>query len=57
MINPVPNAPKTGFNFGTGQVVNNVTINTPKVNAQDIVNTLNQATRNGYTGSLRALKE
>jgi hypothetical protein len=35
----------------------NITINTPKVNAQDIVNTLNQATRNGYTGSLRALKE
>jgi hypothetical protein len=57
MITPVPNAPKSGFNFGTGQVVNNVTINTPKVNAQDIVNTLNQATRNGYTGSLRALKE
>lgn len=57
MTTPVPTAPKSGFNFGTGQVVNNVTINTPKVNAQDIVNTLNQATRNGYTGSLRALKE
>lgn len=57
MTTPVPTAPKSGFNFGTGQVVNNVTINTPKVNAQDIVNTLNTATRNGYTGSLRSLKE
>jgi hypothetical protein len=38
---------------------NNVTvnINTPKVNAQDIVNTLNNATKNGFTGNLRALKE
>lgn len=38
---------------------NNVTvnINTPKVNAQDIVNTLNTATKNGFTGNLRALKE
>lgn len=35
----------------------NITINTPKVNAQDIVNTLNGATRNGYTGTLRSLKE
>lgn len=35
----------------------NITINTPKVNAQDIVNTLNGATRNGFTGSLRSLKE
>lgn len=57
MITPVPNAPKSGFNFATGQVTNNVTINTPRVNAQDVVNTLNKATRNGYTGSLRALKE
>jgi hypothetical protein len=57
LITPVPTAPKTGFNFGTGQVTNNVTINTPKVNAQDIVNTLNGATRNGYTGTLRSLKE
>jgi hypothetical protein len=52
MINPVPNAPKTGFNFGTGQVVNNVTINTPKVNAQDIVNTINRAQKTGYTGQI-----
>jgi hypothetical protein len=57
MISPVPTAPKTGFNFGTGQVTNNVTINTPKVDAQGIVNTLNTATRNGYTGTLRSLKE
>ena len=35
----------------------NITINTPKVNAQDIVNTVNNATRNGFTGSLRSLKE
>ena len=35
----------------------NITINTPKVNAQDIVNTLNNSTRNGYTGTLRSLRE
>jgi hypothetical protein len=35
----------------------NITINTPKVNAQDIVNTVNSATRNGFTGTLRSLKE
>jgi hypothetical protein len=35
----------------------NITINTPKVNAQDIVNTVNNATRNGFTGTLRSLKE
>jgi hypothetical protein len=57
LTTPVPTAPKTGFNFGTGQVTNNVTINTPKVDAQGIVNTLNTATRNGYTGTLRSLKE
>jgi hypothetical protein len=41
------------------KTTNNVTvnINTPKVNAQDIVNTLNNATKNGFTGNLRALKE
>ena len=49
---PAPGVPAAG---ARGNV--NITINTPKVNAQDIVNTLNQATRNGYTGSLRALKE
>jgi hypothetical protein len=38
-----------------GQV--NITINTPKVNGQDIINTVNNATRNGFTGTLRALKE
>jgi uncharacterized protein with GYD domain len=38
-------------------VTNNVTINTPRVDAQGIVNTLNTATRNGYTGTLRSLKE
>jgi hypothetical protein len=35
----------------------NITINTPKVNAQDIVNTINNATRTGYTGTLRSIKE
>lgn len=41
------------------KTTNNVTvnINTPKVNAQEIVNTLNNATKNGFTGNLRALKE
>jgi hypothetical protein len=55
---PAPTVPKTGFDFKSGTIVNNnVTINTPKVNAQDIVNTVNNATRNGFTGSLRSLKE
>jgi hypothetical protein len=55
---PVPSTPSTGFNFGTGTIVNNnVTINTPKVNAQDIVNTVNNANRNGFTGTLRSIKE
>jgi hypothetical protein len=58
MRTPVPSTPSTGFNFGTGTIVNNnVTINTPKVNAQDIVNTVNNANRNGFTGTLRSLKE
>jgi hypothetical protein len=55
---PAPTVPKTGFDFKTGTIVNNnVTINTPKVNGQDIINTVNNATRNGFTGTLRALKE
>jgi hypothetical protein len=55
---PVPSMPSGGFDFGTGRIVNNnVTINTPKVNAQDIVNTVNNANRNGFTGTLRSLKE
>jgi hypothetical protein len=49
---PAPGTPAAG---ARGNV--NITINTPKVNAQDIVNTLNGATRNGYTGTLRSLKE
>jgi len=57
-IKPIPPTPKSGFDFGSGRVVqNNITINTPKVNAQDIVNTVNNATRNGFTGTLRSLKE
>jgi len=55
---PAPNVPKTGFDFKTGTIVNNnVTINTPKVNGQDIINTVNNATRNGFTGTLRSIKE
>jgi hypothetical protein len=49
---PKPGMPAAG---ARGNV--NITINTPKVNAQDIVNTVNNATRNGFTGTLRALKE
>jgi uncharacterized protein with GYD domain len=49
---PTPSMPAPG---ARGNV--NITINTPKVNAQDIVNTLNTANRNGYTGTLRSLKE
>jgi len=55
---PAPTVPKTGFDFKTGTIVNNnVTINTPKVNGQDIINTVNNATRNGFTGTLRSIKE
>lgn len=58
LTTPQPDRSNTGFNFERGTIVNNnVTINTPKVNAQDIVNTVNNATRNGFTGSLRSLKE
>lgn len=42
---PKPGTPAAG---ARGNV--NITINTPKVNAQDIVNTINRSTRNGYTG-------
>jgi hypothetical protein len=53
-LTPVPAVPKTGFDFNTGTVVNNnVTINTPKVTAQDIIKTWNTSTRNGYTGTFR----
>jgi hypothetical protein len=55
---PAPTVPKTGFDFKTGTIVNNnVTINTPKVNGQDVINTVNNATRNGFTGTLRSIKE
>lgn len=58
MVTPAPTIPKTGFDFRTGTIVNNnVTINTPKVNGQDIINTVNNATRNGFTGTLRSIKE
>lgn len=57
LTTPQPTRPNTGFNFGGATVNNNITINTPKVNAQDIVNTLNTSTRNGYTGTLRSLRE
>lgn len=52
LLTPVPNAPKTGFNFGTGTVTNNVTINTPKVTAQEITNIVNKASKNGFTGQI-----
>ena len=53
-IKPIPSTPKSGFDFGSGRVVqNNITINTPKVDANQIVNTLNNATRTGFTGSIR----
>ena len=54
MLTPAPTPKKTGFDFNSGTVVNNnVTINTPKVTAQDIVKTWNNSTRNGYTGTFR----
>jgi hypothetical protein len=56
MITPVPSVPKAGFDFTRG-ITNNVTINTPKVDAKEIVDTLNRATKNGFTGNIRALKE
>jgi hypothetical protein len=44
---PTPSTPAPG---ARGNV--NVTINTPRVNAQDIVNTINNAQKNGYTGQI-----
>ena len=58
LTTPQADRSSTGFNFDRGTIVNNnVTINTPKVDANQIVNTLNNATRTGFTGSLRSLKE
>jgi hypothetical protein len=42
-----PGMPAAGSRGGV-----NITINTPKVNAQDIVNTINNANRNGFTGQI-----
>jgi hypothetical protein len=53
LTTPQPGRPNTGFNFGGSTVNNNIVINTPKVNASDIVNTINNATRTGFTGSIR----
>ena len=53
---PAP-APKVGTPAAGARGNVNITINTPKVNAQDIVNTVNNANRNGFTGTLRSLKE
>jgi hypothetical protein len=44
---PAPGVPAAG---ARGNV--NITINTPKVNAQDIVNTINKAQKTGYTGQI-----
>jgi hypothetical protein len=35
----------------------NITINTPKVTAQEITNLVNKAQKTGYTGTLRSIKE
>ena len=56
LTTPQPNNSNSDFNFGR-TVVNNVTINTPKVDARELVNTLNNAQKTGYTGTLRSLKE
>jgi hypothetical protein len=53
---PAP-TPKVGTPAAGARGNVNITINTPKVNAQDIVNTVNNANRNGFTGTLRSLKE
>jgi len=51
LTKPQPNSSNTGFDFsGKGNV--NITINTPKVSAQDITNIVNKATKTGYTGQL-----
>jgi hypothetical protein len=56
-VAPIPSS-RSGTGIRAAERGNvNITINTPKVNAQDIVNTVNNATRNGFTGSLRSLKE
>jgi len=54
LTKPQPDRSNTDFNFDRGNnVTNNITINTPKVDANQIVNTLNNATRTGFTGSIR----
>jgi hypothetical protein len=51
LTKPQPNGSNSGFDFsGKGNV--NITINTPKVSAQDITNIVNKATKTGYTGQL-----
>jgi hypothetical protein len=44
---PAPGVPAAG---ARGNV--NITINTPKVNAEDIVNTINRAQKTGFTGQI-----
>jgi hypothetical protein len=57
----VPPATKVPASSGSPRVAErgsiNITINSPKVNGQDIINTVNNATRNGFTGTLRSVKE
>jgi hypothetical protein len=57
----VPPSTKVPATSGSPRVAErgsiNITINSPKVNGQDIINTVNNATRNGFTGTLRSVKE
>jgi hypothetical protein len=55
-IPPATRVPSTGGSPRVAERGNvNITINTPKVNAQDIVNTINNSQRLGYTGTIRSI--
>jgi hypothetical protein len=51
VIKGVPKANTLEASLGK-QNVTNVTINTPRVNAQDVVNIINKAQKTGYTGQI-----
>jgi hypothetical protein len=49
-VKPVPQPNTLGKSLGNQGV--NITINTPKVTAQEITNLVNRAQKNGYTGMI-----
>jgi len=52
-VAPIPPA-RSGISPRVAERGNvNITINTPKVNGQDVINAVNNSTRNGFTGDFR----